>query len=118
MDVSERLRNPSQGHAFDEVGLVKKSRDLETRRGVGTSKVASRDSSVVRHYHHHFHHGSSEDLIRDVDLRERSWKPEEREVTSRIQQSRGLDIGKISPRGTLMAGGRHVVLHYSRLPFP
>ncbi|XP_046855690.1 centrosomal protein of 95 kDa-like [Xenia sp. Carnegie-2017] len=107
LDVSERLRNPSQGHAFDEVGLVKKSRDLETRRGVGTSKVASRDSSVVRHYHHHFHHGSSEDLIRDVDLNERSWKPEEREINSRIQQSRGLDIGKISPRDT--TGSTHSI---------
>ena len=71
MDVSERLRNPSQGLAFDEIGLAKKSRDYEARQGLGKSKD-SRDSPVIRHYHHHFHHGSSEDLTRDVDLSERS----------------------------------------------
>ncbi len=70
MDVSERLRNPSQGLAFDEIGLPKKSREYEARQGLGKSKD-SRDSPVIRHYHHHFHHGSSEDLVRDVDLSER-----------------------------------------------
>ena len=68
LDVSERLRNPSQGLAFDEIGLPKKSRDYEARQGLGKSK----DSPVIRHYHHHFHHGSSEDLTRDVDFSEKS----------------------------------------------
>jgi glutaredoxin len=71
LDVSERLRNPSQGLAFDEVGLAKKSREYEARQGLGKSKD-SRDSPVIRHYHHHFHHGSSEDLVRDVDMSERT----------------------------------------------
>lgn len=71
MDVSERLRNPSQGLAFDEVGLTQKSRGFEASRGLGRS-TDSRGSPVVRHYHHHFHHGSSEDLVRDVDVSERA----------------------------------------------
>ena len=71
LDVSERLHNPSQGLAFDEVGLGKKSREYEVRQGLGRGK-GSRDSPVIRHYHHHFHHGSSEDLIRDVDMSERT----------------------------------------------
>ncbi|CAB4004565.1 centrosomal of 95 kDa-like [Paramuricea clavata] len=71
LDVSERLRNPSQGLAFDEVGLAKKSREYEARQGLGKSKD-SRDSPVIRHYHHHFHHESSEDLVRDVDMSERT----------------------------------------------
>ena len=71
LDVSERLHNPSQGLAFDEVGLGKKTREYEARQGLGRSKD-SRDSPVIRHYHHHFHHGSSEDLVRDVDMSERA----------------------------------------------
>ena len=77
------MRNPSQGLAFDEVGLAQKSRDYEARRGLGKS---SRESPVVRHYHHHFHHGSSEDLVRDVDLNE---KP---------QQIAGPGLGAISSK--------------------
>ena len=41
---------------------------------------------MVRHYHHHFHHGSSEDLVRDVDLSERP------------QQIAGPGLGAISSK--------------------
>ncbi|XP_028395507.1 uncharacterized protein LOC114519557 [Dendronephthya gigantea] len=97
LDVSERLRNPSQGLAFDEVGLAKKSSEYEARHQRLGKEKESRDTPVVRHYHHHFHHASSEDLVRDVDLSERA-QSFENVARSRNNEELGSSLTRKDPR--------------------